>query len=332
MKKLISILLICPLLLIGCSSHNDSLDSSNKKNSTSSYQDIYLFGGKIAANTSSNVSSKINAKISQIKVDVGSKVNSGDPIIYLDTKDLQAQVDQAQASVATAQANLAKIKSGSRPEQIASTKAAVDGAKDAYDIAQKNYNREKQLLASGSAAQINVDQAEQVLSSAKAQYESVSQNLTMLQNGSTESDINAVAATVNQAQASVNTAKTSLSYGVITAPISGTVSVKNVNEGEMSGVGQILLTIVNADQLHVDSYVPQELLTKIKVGDQVNVKVSNINNGVFQGEISVIDTQIDSRNKDALVKVTIKDGNNVLKPGMFAEIGCKNKVGVKIEK
>ncbi|RMD04270.1 hypothetical protein D9O40_02160 [Clostridium autoethanogenum] len=31
MKKLISILLICPLLLIGCSSHNGSLDSSNKK-------------------------------------------------------------------------------------------------------------------------------------------------------------------------------------------------------------------------------------------------------------------------------------------------------------
>lgn len=325
MKKSIPLLLSLLVLFTGCSSSESGAKQTIKNESST--QDIYILSGKIQADSSANVASKINARVIELKVDVGTKVNAGDPIIYLDTKDIEAQLKQAEAAVVTAQANLDKITAGSRTEQIAAQQASVNGLKTAYDIAQKNYDRQKALLQSGSTAQINVEQAEQVLSSAKAQYDSAVQNLNILQNGATQSDINAVSATVKQAQAAVELAKTSLSYGIITAPISGTVTTKNINEGEMSGIGQPLVTIVSSNGLHVDSYTPEELLPKLKTGLQVNVKVLEFPEKTFQGEISAISEQIDSRNKNALVKISLKDGDYILKPGMFAEIGLKNKVG-----
>ena len=55
---------------------------------------------------------------------IGSKVNQGDVIIKLDTNDLQAQVDQAQAAVNTAKANLANAQNSTRPEQLAQAQAS----------------------------------------------------------------------------------------------------------------------------------------------------------------------------------------------------------------
>lgn len=325
MKKSIPLLLALTILFTGCSSNKNNTNESVKVNPKS--QDMYMLSGKIQADNSANVSSKINAKVIQLKVDVGSKVNAGDPIIYLDTKDLEAQLNQAEASVATAQANLDKTKAGSRSEQIASSQALVEGAKTAYEVAKKNYDRQKQLLQGGNTAQVNLEQAEQVLASTKAQYDSAAQSLAMLQNGSTQVDINAVAATVKQAEATVEIAKTSISYATITAPISGTVTAKNINEGEMSGVGQPLITIVGSNELHIDSYAPEDILPKLEVGQKVKIKVFEFPDKAFEGEISTINAQIDSRNKSALVKIVLKDDSGILKPGMFTEIALKDKGG-----
>jgi RND family efflux transporter, MFP subunit len=325
MKKLIPLSLTLLILFTGCSSSENNPNQAIKNQTQS--EDIYILSGKIQADNSANLSSQVNAKVSQVKVDVGTKVNAGDSIIYLDTQDIQSQLNQAEAAVATNQANLDKLKAGTRPELIAAQKALVDADKTAYDIAQKNYDRQKQLLQSGNTAQVNLEQAEQVLSAAKSKYDADVQSLTAMQNGATESDINALEALVKQFQAAAEIQKTLLGHTVITAPISGTVTVKNINVGEMSGIGQPLITIVNSNELHVDSYSPEELLPKLKVGLQVNVKILEFPNKVFQGEISTINAQIDSRNKNALVKITLKDGSDILKPGMFAEIGLKNKVG-----
>jgi multidrug efflux pump subunit AcrA (membrane-fusion protein) len=326
-KKLIPLSLSLTLLILfnGCSSSENNPKQTIKNQIQS--EDIYVLSGKVQADNSANLSSQVNAKVSQVKVDVGAKVNAGDPIVYLDTQDIQSQLNQAEAAVTTNQANLDKIKAGTRPESIAAQNALIGGDKTAYDIAQKNYEREEQLLQSGNAAEVNLEQAKQVLSSAKSKYDVDVQNLTAMQNGPTESDINASEALVKQSQAAAEIQKASLSHTVITAPISGTVTAKNINVGEMSGVSQQLITIVNSNELHIDSYAPEELLPKLKVGLQVNVKISEFPSKIFQGEISTINEQIDPRNKNALVKITLKDGNDNLKPGMFAEIGLKNKVG-----
>lgn len=323
MKKFILLSIAIIITLSGCSQSQSKVKDVKTISSISSDDEIYIMCGKIETNEKVDVSSKILGRISKITVDVGSKVKEGDPIIYLNTDDLKSQVDQAEAGVNTAKANADKAKQGSRPEQIASAKATLESANQNYDTAEKNYDRQQKLVKSGSTPEVNVEQAQQTLSTAKSQYETAEQNLTMLEKGPTQADINAADASVKQAQTSVDTANTALKNGIITSPISGTVSVKNTNTGEIASPGSELVSIVNSDVLYVNAYMPSRFLADIKQGQTVDIKVPDIKNKLFHGEVSVIDSSISNQSDNVLVKVTLKDTDTALKTGMFAEIGYK---------
>lgn len=324
MKKTILLCLILAMSLSGCSSNNSAIKNvQTTKSSKQSTNNQFIMGGKIEANEEANISSKISARISEISVDVGSKVNAGDVIVKLDTKDLQAQVDQAQAAVNTAKASLTNAESGSRPEQIAMDQITVDNALQNYQTVKKNYDRVQALVNSGAESQQALDTAQQQLSAADSQYKTAQQQLAMLNNGPTQSSIDVFKAQVSQAEAALKVAQTALSNSTITAPISGVVNAKNINVGEIASPGAAILSVVNASALYVNAYAPLEIVNELKEGQDVTVKVSEVPDKQFDGKITVINSKLNAQSRDILVKVTLSDPNSQLKPGMFAEVGLK---------
>lgn len=318
--------LITAVFLSGCSSNvstsvNNSVQAT--KNTQQSTNTQYIMAGKIQANEEANIGSKISARVSEITVDVGSKVNQGDTIIKLDTRDLQAQVDQAQAAVNTAKANLANATSGTRPEQIAQAQASLDSASKSYEVTKKNYDRTKTLVDAGAEARQQLDLAEQQLAAIQAQYKNAQEQLNMLKSGPTQSSIGVYQAQVNQAEAALKVSQAALSNATITAPISGVVSAKNINVGEMAFTSATLLSIVNSSRLCVNAYAPLEIVNQLKEGQDVIVKVSEIPDKQFQGKITVINSKLNSQSRNVLVKVALSDSNSLLKSGMFAEVGLK---------
>ncbi|MBV7273217.1 efflux RND transporter periplasmic adaptor subunit [Clostridiaceae bacterium UIB06] len=325
MKKTTLLSLIVAVLLSGCGSVSTSVNNSVQatKNVQQSTNNQFIMAGKIQANDEANVGSKISAKVSEVSVDVGSKVKQGDVIVKLDTQDLQAQVDQAQAAVNTAKANLANAQNTTRPEQITSAQASLDSANESYDVTKKNYDRIQALVASGAAAQQQLDSASQQLAAADAAKKSAEQQLAMLKNGPTQTTIDVYQAQVGQAEASLKVAQASLDNATITAPISGVVSAKNINVGEMASTSSTLISIVNDSGLYVNAYAPFEIVDQLKEGQNVIVKVSEVPEKQFEGKIAVINSKLNSQSRNVLVKVTLEDPDSVLKPGMFAEIGLK---------
>lgn len=318
--------LIAAVLLSGCGSTvgtsvNNSVQAT--KNAQQSTNNQFIMGGKIQANEEANVGSKIAARVSEISVDLGSNVKQGDTIIKLDTQDLQAQVDQAQAAVNTAKANLTNVQNGTRPEQIAQAQASLDSATESYEVTKKNYDRTKALVDSGAAAQQQLDLAQQQLAAADAAQKSAQQQLTMLNNGPTKSSIDVYQAQVNQSEAALKVAQAALSNATITAPISGTVSAKNINVGEMASTSATLVSIVNSSDLYVNAYAPLEIVDQLKEGQSVVVKVSEMPDKQFEGKITVINSKLNSQSRNVLVKVALSDPNSLLKSGMFAEVGLK---------
>ena len=149
MKKTMLVCLVVALVLSGCSSTNNASvnnDVQATKNTEMQSRNKYIMAGKVEANDQVNIASKISARVSEVSVDIGSNVNQGDSIIKLDTKDLQAQVDQAQAAVNTAKATLTNAASSTRPEQIAVAQATLDNATKTYEVAKNNYDRTKTLV------------------------------------------------------------------------------------------------------------------------------------------------------------------------------------------
>lgn len=327
MKKITFLLcLSLTLMLNGCSTTSSTnMDNSEQttKNTQQKTKNKYIMAGKIDTNAQVNIASKISARVSDVLISIGSKVNQGDVIIKLDTRDLEAQVNQAQAAVNSANANLANAMNGTRPEQIAQAQASLDSATESYEVVNKNYQRTKTLVEEGANTQQQLEAAHQQLVAAEAQKKSAGEQLNMLKNGATETTIGVYRAQVQQAEAALKTAQTALNNGVITSPISGVVNAKSINIGEIASPGITLASISNHDALVVNAYAPLDIVNGLKEGQDVIVKVSEVENTEFKGKILVINTKLDSESRNVLVKVSLSDPKSQLKPGMLAEVGLK---------
>lgn len=322
MKKIILLIVVAVLLLNGCK-QSDKPAKTNNPDTSNTYQGVYLMAGKIDAKEQAAVTSKIAAKVAQINVDVGSQVKKGDVIITLDTSELQSQVNQAEASVMYAQASLENTLAGSRPEQITQARAILDNYKKTYETAKNNYDRMQKLYEANGVSYQQLESAQTQMVTSKAQCDSQQAQLDLLKNGATKETVNMVRRQVQQAKATVQIYKTQLSNGTITAPISGTVTIKNINVGELASPGMMLVSIVNTGNLYVNAYLPARQIQKVKQGQPVIVRVSELPGKKYVGEIAVVDAAINSLSKNVLVKVAIKNPDVALRPGMYAEIALK---------
>ena len=321
MKRVVVLVLTMVVGLTGCGATNqpDIKATANVQES----KPVFIMAGITDANEKAVLTSKISAKVADIPIEVGAAVKKGDTIITLDTKDIEAQVAQAQAGVNTAQANLIKAQTGARPEQIAQAQATLDSAKVSYQNSKSNFDRNQQLLAAGGISQAQFEASQTQLAGAQAQYNSAQNQLDILTKGETQEALNVLQAQVNQAQAALDLAKAQLAYGTIVSPVSGTISEKNINIGELATPGANLVSVVNVGSIFINASLPAGLIGSVKVGQEVIVKVSEIADKQFAGEVSAIDPVIDSRSRTVLVKIQLDNPDSVLKSGMLAEIGLK---------
>lgn len=322
MKKVISLALLGALLLSGCGQSDKPLPTSTKVQPAST-KEVYIMAGKVDTKEQAAVNTKISAKVAQILVDVGSVVKKGDPVIILDTNDISAQVKQAEAAVSTAQANLDNVLAGSRPEQVSQAQAALDSAKESYNTVKSNFDRIQELYNQGGASRQQFEAAQTQLSTTEAQYKSAQNQLDMLKNGATKEAVSIMQNLVQQAQAALDVAKTQLNNGTILAPISGTVVAKTINVGELASPSTALLSIMNSGDLYVNAYLPASMVEQVSPGQQAIVKISELPDKKFEGEIDVVNSAINSVSKNILVKVALKSPDPLLKPGMFAEVSLK---------
>ncbi|SDI37150.1 HlyD family secretion protein [Desulfosporosinus hippei] len=318
MKRVFSILLVMSVLLTGCNSTSPKVETDSVAEAS---KPVFVMAGIIDANEKTQITSKLSAKVLESPVEVGTVVQKGDLLISLDTKDIEAQVAQAQAGVNTAQANLFKMEAGARPEQIAQAEATLESAKISYTNSKNNLERNQQLLAAGAISQAQFESAQTQLAAAQAQYDSAQNQLNLLVKGESPESLDVMRAQVAQSQAALALAQTQLANGRIVSPISGIVSVKNINLGELATPGVALISVVNLNSLFVKASLPDGFIGDVKVGDEVVVKVPDIIDQQFNGKISMIDPVIDSRSKSVLVRINLDNHDSVLKPGMLAEIG-----------
>jgi HlyD family secretion protein len=323
MKRVIPPVLLTILLFSGCGQSDKSFATDSSSQTASPSQEVYIMAGKIDAKDQSAVTTKISAKVVQVLVDVGSQVKQGDPVIILDTNELQAQVKQSEAAVLTARANLANTLAGSRPEQIAQAQAALDSAQKNYDNSKNSFSRIQDVYNIGGVSRQQYETAQTQLAAAEAQYKSAQEQLDLLNTGATKESITILEKQLQQARAALEVTKTQLSNGTIVAPLPGIVTAKNINVGELASPGATLVSIVNDEDLYVNAYLPASMVGQVKQGQKVIVKISEIPEKRFDGEIAMMNSVINSLSKNILVKVAFKIPDPELKPGMFAEIALK---------
>ena len=223
--------------------------------------------GTIQAVNSANLSTRMMGYITKVHVKVGDKVTKGQLLVSINNTDLQAKKAQVNASITEATA--------------------------AFNNANKDYNRFKNLLAENSISQKEFDDM-------KAQYEMAKARLE----GATEmkNEINA-----------------QFAYSNITAPFNGIVTGKTIEAGDMANPGMPLISIETPGNFEVVAYVPESDISKIASGTLVNVFVKSINKMV-KGNVTEVSNSAKNTGGQYLVKVALDKTDALILSGMFVTV------------
>jgi membrane fusion protein, heavy metal efflux system len=107
----------------------------------------------------------------------------------------------------------------------------------------------------------------------------------------------------------------------VTAPIDGTIADRDITIGQsVADAGAKLMTITDDRQVLATANIYERDLGRLKIGQQVSVKVPGMTNKVFSGQISRIGTAVDSQSRVVPVQATLDNSQGLLKAGTFAEI------------
>ncbi len=259
-KSLIFILLGLILLLCG------GIYAFNQANSM-------ILQGEVEVKTV-DLASKVTGRVEKINVKKGDRVIKGEVLAALDTPEINAKAQQADASLELAIAQQEKAYNGARSEQIAMAKASLD-------LAQKTYDRLNRLHSEGVVPTQKLDEAYSKFTAAKENYE-------MLIRGTRIEDKMSALANVKKAQGANKEVESYLKENKIISPINGIVTEITVEEGELVGAGYPIITVIDDNDCWVTFNLREDLLSKIKNGTEFSVKIPAIGENPVKVKVNYI--------------------------------------------
>jgi HlyD family secretion protein len=168
----------------------------------------------------------------------------------------------------------------------------------------------------------NVNALMQSIASEKASVAQAQAALNVTLAGSTQEDINAQAAQVEQAEASVQDIQVKINEASLTAPMSGIITTQNAKVGEIASPGVPVVSLIAANELEVDADVPEVDIGKVSIGDIVSMTFDAFPNETFTGKVFYIDPAqtIISGVVDYEVKVAFDKSDPLMKSGLTANL------------
>lgn len=132
-------------------------------------------------------------------------------------------------------------------------------------------------------------------------------------------DVDQLRYDLENARAAYRLARLELSYGAVTAPISGVVAARNIKPGNLVQINTPIFTIVDNSRLEATLNAPEREIEVLKAGQAVQLAVDALPGKSFEGRIDRVSPVVDSGSGTFRV-VCAFDGGGELQPGMFGRI------------
>jgi membrane fusion protein (multidrug efflux system) len=190
----------------------------------------------------------------------------------IDQRDYKVRLAQAQAAYDRAVLNQSNAH------------ANLNAANSEIALAQKDVERYENLYKAGAVSKQTLDKAITNLDSVKARQTVADQSI-FSSNPANNSKV--ADAELNVLKAQLDAAKLAMEYTEVVAPIDGTVSNKRVEVGMMVQPGSPLFVIVPNDVWVVANFKETQL-EKMRVGQDVDIKIDTYSKKVFKGKVDSI--------------------------------------------
>lgn len=293
--------------------------------------------------TETRIAPDVGGRVLTLSVKEGDRVTAGQVVMTLDTRDVTLAIDRARAERAAADAQLRLVQAGARDEdirqaqaQIETARAEVSAARTELAAAEQDLTRFETLLANNSGsrkqrddAATRRDVARDRVASADSRVRTAQEGHAKLRAGARPEEIEAARARVAAATAQIATLEKGLTDATVESPVSGIVTEKLVEVGEIVAPRAPALVIVDLDRAWADVFVPEPAVPQITLGQGATVFTDDGGPGI-QGTIGYISPKAEftPRNVQTAeersklvyrVRINVDNTAGVLKQGMPVE-------------
>lgn len=292
-----------------------------------------------------NLSPENAGILEELFVEQGDRVEPGQIIARMKSRDTATEVQQNRAAVAEAEAALAELQQGSRPDEITQAEATVEAnraqvrdAQARLDLATSDLARRQQLFDRGAVAATDLDTAAREQRSAQAALEQAQARVTEsrrrvddLRSGPRQEELAQAEARLAQAQAQLDGAQIRQDTTLIRAPFGGIVTQKFATEGafvtpttsasELSSATSTAIVAL-AEDLEVLAEVPEADIALIEPGQTVEVVADAFPDQTFAGRVKLVAPEAIEQQSVTLFQVRIElvDGKDILLSNMNVNV------------
>jgi membrane fusion protein (multidrug efflux system) len=134
-----------------------------------------------------------------------------------------------------------------------------------------------------------------------------------------QAEYDRVAAEQAQSAARVGEIQATIARKTIRAPFGGILGLRQVNLGQYLSGGSAIVALQALRPVYVNFSLPQQEVSRLRVGSEVRVTADGIAGGPFTGRITALDSVVDEATRNVQVQATLPNPDGRLRPGMFVQ-------------
>jgi membrane fusion protein (multidrug efflux system) len=236
------------------------------------------------------LTARVSGEIQSIRFSDNQYVHIGDTLFHIEDSDYRIKLEQAQNALEAAKLNVNvsaanvlsyKANISTAESNIAAVQARLWKANEDYErysVLMKNQATTQERL---DAAKAEKDAAEAELLTTKSQLNGVNKQTDVA-----ERQVDGATVVIRQRMTEVEYAKLQLSYTTIVSPVSGVISKRAVQMGQLVQPGTSLCAIVNVDSLYVTANFKETQMQRLHPGEKVTIKIDAFPNTPLVGTLA----------------------------------------------
>lgn len=232
-----------------------------------------------------SVGSDVSGRIVEVAVHENQQVKAGDLLFRVDPEPYRVALAQADAQIAAAQVDVGELSAIYRGTSVDITKAQSD-----ISFAQKDYDRQRELAASGFTTKARLDAARHALDIAEASLRTARADAAEARSAlATGGQVPGVNPRLAAARAQRAKAMLDLQRTEVRAPVAGKISnVDRLQVGQMLVTGLPAVSIVANDRSWVEANFKETQLDTLKPGQRATVKLDAYSDVTLKGHVASI--------------------------------------------
>ncbi|MBR0358234.1 MAG: efflux RND transporter periplasmic adaptor subunit [Selenomonadaceae bacterium] len=271
-------------------------------------------------------------RILEMLAEEGDRVQKGQVLARLDTRELKLQLQRLNAEIAAQQSTVDKLHNGTRPEEIRQAEGNLRQAQAAAEHAAGVYQRKRDIYTSiAGISQQELDNAYHDMEAKQATMSVAEAALQEAKAGPRQEDIAGAEAGLQALRNEQLRYIYLLSQYELQAPDDGVIRSRLLEAGDMASPSKPVFKLSLPGKKWVRAYVPETELGRVYEGQQARVYIDSLPGKAIGGQVGYISGTAEFTPKNVQteelrtslvyeVRVYVDDTDNVLRLGMPATV------------